>query len=81
MRKLPLIAITVYPLPGLARAVWVQVRADPDDPPAMPAWVPGLQFGQRIVSAIWMVPTALLWPIFLPPTIYWCITRGVFGES
>lgn len=79
MRKWLRIAIVIYLLIGLANAVWVQVRADPDDPPPMPIWAPGLSLGQRLMAAIWMVPVVLLWPIFLPLTIYWCLIRGTCG--
>jgi hypothetical protein len=79
MRKWLMIAIVVYLLPGLGLAVWAEVRAEPADPPPMPVWAPGLSFGQRVMAAIWMVPVVLLWPIFLPPTIYWCLLKGACG--
>ena len=79
MRKLLLIAVAVYLLIGLANAIWVQVRADPNDPPPMPVWAPELSLGRRLMAAIWMVPDVLLWPIFLPPTIYWCLIREACG--
>jgi len=79
MRRWLLIAIILYLLPGLVYAVWVQLRADADDPPPMPVWAPKLSLGQRLMAAIWMVPFVLLWPIFLPPTVYWCLMRGVCG--
>ena len=66
----------IYLLIGLANAAWVQARADPEDPPPMPVWAPGLSFGRRLAAAVWMVPDVLLWPIFLPPTVYWYLTRG-----
>lgn len=79
MRKWLLIAIVIYLIPGLLLAVWAQLRADPEDPPPMPVWAPGLSWGQRVMAALWMVPSVLLWPVFLPPTIYWCLIRGACG--
>lgn len=77
MRRWLWAAIAFYLLIGLAHGVWVQVRADPNDPPPMPIWAPGLSFGHRLGAVLWMVPVVLLWPIFLLPTIYWClIQRG-----
>jgi len=79
MRRWLRIAIVIYLFIGLANAVWVQIRADPEDPPPMPVWAPGLSLGRRLAAAVWMVPVVLLWPIFLPPTIYWYLTRGACG--
>lgn len=79
MRKWVLAAIIVYLLIGLAYAVWVQIRADPNDPPPMPIWAPGLSLGQRLMAVVWEIPTVLLWPIFLPPTIYHCFLRRTCG--
>jgi hypothetical protein len=74
-----LIAVIIYLLPGLALAVWAQLLADLSDPPPMPVWAPSLSLGQRVAAALWMLPTVLLWPVFLPPTIYWCFIRGACG--
>jgi len=79
MRKWLLIAIVIYLVPGLVLAVGWQLRADADDPPPMPVWAPGLSLGQRVMAALWMVPSVLLWPVFLPPTIYWWLIRGACG--
>jgi hypothetical protein len=79
IRKWLLIAIVIYLPPGLLLAAWAQLRADPEDPPPMPVWAPGLSWGQRVMAALWMVPSVVLWPVFLPPTIYWCLIRGACG--
>ncbi len=78
-RKLLRIAIVIYLLIGLAYAVWVQARADPNDPPPMPVWAPGLPLGQRFWAIISMMLDVLLWPIFLPPTLSWWLRRGKSG--
>lgn len=79
MRKWLPIAIVIYAVPGLLLAVWAQVRAEPEDPRPMPVWGPGVPVGQRVMAALWMVPSVLLWPVFLPPTIYWCLIRRACG--
>lgn len=79
MHKWLPIAIITYLWPGLIPAVWAQMRADADDPPLTPVWAPGLLLGQRVMAAICMVPTVLLWLIFLPPTIYRSVIRGTSG--
>lgn len=79
VRKWLIIVVVVYLVPGLLFGVWAQLRADPEDPPPVPVWAPGLSLGQRVMGALWMVPSLLLWPVFLPPTIYWCLIRGACG--
>ncbi len=64
----------IYLLIGFGYAVYVQIIADPTDPPPMPVWAPGLSLTERLISFfLYFVPCVLLWPIFLPPTIWWII--------
>ncbi len=79
MRKRLLIAIVVYLVSGFLLAGCAQLRTEPEDPPPMPVWAPGLSWGQRVMAALWMAPSVLLWPLYLPPTIYGCLIRGACG--
>lgn len=74
--KVILYILVLYVLIGFAYAFYVQVKADPNDPPPVPIWAPGLSLVERAwVFLIYFVPAVLCWPVFLPPTIWWCFIK------
>ncbi len=76
LKKALLYFVIIYLLIGFGFAVYGQIIADPNDPPPMPVWAPGLSLSRRFMSFfLYFFPSVLLWPIFLPPTI-WCLIRG-----
>jgi len=75
--KIFLHIVAVYLLIGFAYAVYVQIKADPNDPPPMPVWAPGLSVGERLGAfLLGFVLPGLLWPLFLPPTLWWCLFKN-----
>lgn len=78
-RALPktlIIIAAVYFMIGFAYGIYVQIKADPNDPPPIPIWAPGLSLGERLGAfLIGFVFPALFWPLFLPPTL-WCLFKN-----
>ncbi len=75
--KVFLHTVAVYLLIGFAYAVYVQIKADPNDPPPMPVWAPGLSVGERLGAfLLGFVLPGLFWPFFLPPTLWWCLFKN-----
>jgi hypothetical protein len=73
--KILLCTVIIYLLIGFGYAVYWEITADPEDTPA-PIWAPGLSLGERIGHFFLVfIPTVLLWPFLLPPTI-WCLIKG-----
>ncbi len=69
--KPTLIIVAVYFIIGFAYGIYVQINADPNDPPPIPIWAPGLSLGERLGAfLLGFVLPALLWPLFLPPTLW-----------
>jgi len=79
-RALPktiLYVVAVYLMIGFTYAIYVQIKADPNDPPPIPIWAPGLSWGERLGAfLLGFVLPALFWPIFLPPTLWWCLFKN-----
>lgn len=80
MRRAPsrsILILVVYLLIGFTYAAYVQIKADPNDPPPIPIWAPGLSPSERLGAfLLGFVLPALLWPIFLPPTLWWCLFKN-----
>jgi hypothetical protein len=78
LRKALLYFMIIYLLIGFGFAVYGQIIANPNDPPPMPVWAPGLSLSRRLMSLfLYFLPSVLLWPIFLPPTIYHAIKNAL----
>ena len=70
IKKMLLYIVVCYLIIGVGFALYVQIIADPNDPPPMPVWAPGLSPGQRLGAFLTgFLPCVLLWPVWLPPTI------------